>query len=148
MFSIIWHYVVGWVFGLGGIATAFAVIAWALWFFTPTLLATYKSQLLHIAMILTVFCFTAAYFSTSFYAKGQAECQGRWDAANEKAARDKAAIEKRAADGAESVERAATEDEDKLVAKNTAEENQFAEKIKARADACALTDDDLGELRR
>lgn len=70
--TFIWHWFTAWLIGWGGIAAAFAGIAWLLWFFTPAFLSTYKAQLLHIAIGATIFSFAQTYFFSDGYKSGYA----------------------------------------------------------------------------
>src|ERR1017187_8402355 len=70
MLTLVWNWFTHWIIGWGGIGALVSAIAWALWFFCPAALLTYKSQLLHIAIAATVFTFASGYFYTSGYNKG------------------------------------------------------------------------------
>lgn len=72
MLTLIWHWITNWIIGWGGIGALVSAAAWALWFFCPAALLTYKSQLLHIAIAATVFTFASTYFFTNGYNKGYA----------------------------------------------------------------------------
>ena len=72
MLNMAWHWFTNWVIGWGGIGALVSAAAWALWFFCPAVLLTYKSQLLHIAIAATVFTFASGYFFTSGYNTGYA----------------------------------------------------------------------------
>jgi hypothetical protein len=70
MFSMIWHAIYSWVFGFGGLGAIIAAAAWALWFFCPAFLLTYKTQLLNIAIGATVFAVVSTYFYTHGFNAG------------------------------------------------------------------------------
>ncbi len=85
MLTLGWHWFTSWIIGWGGISSAVAVAAWALWFFCPSILLTYKTQLLHIAVAATVFAFASGYFFTSGFNSGHAVALREVAALNEAA---------------------------------------------------------------
>jgi hypothetical protein len=70
MLTMIGNWLYNEVFGWGGVGALISAAAWALWFFCPAVLLTYKSQLLSIAIAATVFTLAQGYFFTSGYNKG------------------------------------------------------------------------------
>ena len=70
MLTFVWNWIYNEIFGWGGIGALISAAAWALWFFCPAFLLTYKTQLLHIAIAATVFTFAQGYFFTTGYNKG------------------------------------------------------------------------------
>lgn len=69
---MIWHWIINWVIGWGGIGTLVAICAWLLWYFTPPFLVDSKSLILHVAVGATIFVGASTYFFTSGYNKGYA----------------------------------------------------------------------------
>ena len=72
MATMIWNWVINWIWGWGGAGALVSVAAWLLWYFTPAILLNFKSLLLHVAVGATVFTFASSYFFTSGYNKGYA----------------------------------------------------------------------------
>jgi hypothetical protein len=90
MLGMAWHWVTNWVIGWGGLGALLSLIAWALWFFCPTVPALdkilpYKAQLLHIAIGLTIFTVCSTHFFTSGYNKGYAVAINQVAAKNQEA---------------------------------------------------------------
>lgn len=147
MLSIIGHWIYNEVFGWGGIGAIIATIAWVLWFFTPALLVTYKQQLLHIAVAATVFTVAQGYFFTTGYNAGEAECKGRWDAANIKAEKDKQDLAKSIAAEAEARVKAAQEELQKQSDSFQRQIDDYETRLATRKGGdCPLTDDDVKQL--
>lgn len=65
-----WHWLLNWYIGWGGIGVVISTALWALWFFTPAFLVTYKSQLFHGALIATGITLASTYMSAHYYNNG------------------------------------------------------------------------------
>lgn len=85
MLTPTWHWITSWIIGWGGIGALVSAAAWALWFFCPAFLLTYKSQLLHIAIAATVATLASGYFFTHGYNKGYAVAINQIAAKNKEA---------------------------------------------------------------
>ena len=148
MLTMVWHWITGEIFGWGGAGALVSAGAWAIWFFCPTFLLTYKSQLLHIAVAATVFTVTQMYFFTDGYKKGEADCTSRWDAANVQAAADKKQLETDVAEQVAGIRAAAdvrlSEMADKLQQKVDENAKQIATR---KGGDCPLSGDDIVRLR-
>jgi hypothetical protein len=73
MLTMVWHWFTGWLISWGGVGGAIAVGAWALWFFCPAGLLTYKTQLMYIAIAATVIAITNTHSYTTGYNRGRSE---------------------------------------------------------------------------
>jgi len=147
MLSIIGHWIYSEIFGWGGIGAIVAALAWVLWFFTPALLVTYKSQLLHIAIAATVFTVAQSYFFTTGYSAGEAECKGRWDAANVKAANDAAKRDQDIASDAAARVQAATNELQQQTDALQRQVDDYVKQLSTRKGGdCPLTADDIDRL--
>lgn len=81
------HWIYNWVVGWGGIGTIISAALWALWFFCPAFLITYKTQLFHGALIATGITLASTYMSAHYFN------QGYQTAINQVAARNKEATD-------------------------------------------------------
>lgn len=95
MGSMIWHGFLNWFLGLGGIGGAVAIVAWALFAVTPAILLPFRSLVLQVAIVATVFSFAWGYATTTGYKAGYHDAlnavikhSGKVSAAGEKAWKD------------------------------------------------------------
>jgi hypothetical protein len=68
MFTMVWHWIVNWIIGWGGIGALISAGLWVAWYFSPLA----KPQLLHAAIIATAVTVSATYFFTNGYNTGYA----------------------------------------------------------------------------
>ena len=148
MLSIIWGWIYNEVFSWGGIGAIVAAAAWAAWFFTPALLVTYKHQLLNIAIATTVFTVAQAYFFSTGYNAGEAECKGRWDAANLKVVQEKAELATNIRKEAEAKVKAAQVELQKQADSFQKQIDNYEKKLATtQGGSCPLDANDLNQLR-
>lgn len=144
MFALAWDWIVAWLFGWGGIGAIVCAVAWAAWIFSPL----FKTQLLQIAIAVTLFTLASTYFFTKGYDAGVAEITAQWDAANTKAkiaanARDDAI----AADTETKVKQATDELQRQADDLQGRISDYVAQLAASKIGACVLTDDDVRRLR-
>ena len=144
MLSIIGHWLYGAIVSWGGIAGLIAVVAWVLWFLTPSFLLTYKSQLLHTAIAATVFMVAYTYaFNAGF-----AECKSAWDAANIQAAKDAAKRDADIAAAANSQIKDATDQIQKQADDLQRKVDDYEKQLSTRKGGmCLLDSTDVEQLR-
>jgi hypothetical protein len=148
MLSLIWGWIYSEIFSWGGVGAVIAAVAWCLWFFCPAVLLTYKSQLLHIAIGATVFVVAQAYFFTTGYSAGEAECKSRWDAANIKVEQEKSDLAKSIADQADARVKEANDALQKQSDSFQVKIDEYNKTLASRqGGSCPLSTDDLKQLR-
>ena len=81
MLTLVWNWIVNWIFGWGGLGGLISVALWAAWYFSPLA----KQQLLHAAIIATAVTISATYFFTSGYNTGYATAINQVAAKNKEA---------------------------------------------------------------
>lgn len=149
MLNLIWGWVYSEIFGWGGVGAIVAAVAWGLWFFCPAVLLTYKSQLLHTAIGATVFVVAQAYFFTTGYTAGEAECKSRWDAANIQVAQEKADLSKSIADQADAKVKEANDELQRQSDSFQVKIDEYNKTLASRqGGSCPLSSNDLMQLRR
>lgn len=65
----IWHWIVGWIIGWGGLGLLISVGLWAAWYFSPIA----KTQLLHAAIVATAITISSTYVYTKGYNNGRSD---------------------------------------------------------------------------
>ena len=64
------HWIWNWAIGWGGIGVIISAALWALWFFTPAFLVTYKTQFFHGALVATGITVASTYMSAHYFNQG------------------------------------------------------------------------------
>ena len=148
MLALAWGWIVNWIIGWGGLGALISAGLWLLWFFCPAFLLTYKSQLLHAAIIATTITASATYFFTQGYNAGESECGARWDAANIKAAKDAKARDDAIAFLAKSEMQKANDDLQAQADDLQKKVEEYEKETKTRVGGnCPITQPDIDRLR-
>lgn len=82
------HYLYNYVFGLGGIGAVISIAAWALWYFTPALLAGSKTAIFHVAIVATALTVANTYLSAHYFDLGRTTTINQIAAKNKEASDD------------------------------------------------------------